>query len=132
MPETFAADSFFTLGLLERVGLVALSLAMLGAVACGVFALGKRAGFALIPLVGIVYWLFIWLAPQVYYLYYIAIFDGLPMQWVATMPSLTRLADLAFFQARETLSEISQGIGFWVLLGAGIVGRIRGSKTDGL
>jgi hypothetical protein len=127
MIEAFDGDSFFTLSLLQRVGLVALSLLLLGGFASGVYLLGKRVGLFLIPVTCAVYWVMIWLAPQIYYVYYIAIFDGLPWQWVVSMPSVTRLADLALFQTRDSLSEISQGIGFWGLLAAGIVGRLRGT-----
>jgi hypothetical protein len=126
-PEALAGDSFFTLNMFERIGLIVLSLAIIVGAAWSVFILGKRVGFFLIPLVALVYWVLISLAPQIYYLYYIAIFDGLPWQWVAQLVPIQRLADLARFQARANLSELCQGFGFWILLASGIVGRLRGA-----
>ena len=109
------------------LALVALSIAIIVTAAWLVFFLGKRVGFFLIPVVAVTYWVLISVAPQIYYLYYIAIFDGLPWQWVVQAVPLRRLVDLALFQTRANLSELCQGLGFWVLLVSGIVGRLRGA-----
>lgn len=119
MFEGLAGDSFFTLTLLERIGLVTLSLAMLlsfAAVSCMIFR--RFGGIVGVFVVGLLYWAFLWGAPQIYYLYYLAIFDGLPWQWVLGDPPA--LGKLVMFQERATLSAISQGAGFWVVLGVGL------------
>ena len=128
----YAEDSFFTLSLAGRVGLVALSTGL----AAALFALA-RLSFRLVDGVppvkrllarfGIstgLFWAFVWLSPQVYYLYYQVIFDGLPWQIVIhNPPSLGTLIDLLAFIADKALSDHAKGVlgwclGLYALLGA--------------
>ncbi len=64
--------------------------------------------------------LFVWLSPQVYYAYYLMIFDGLPLQWVIGWPALRDVVDLATFTGPANMSAHSQGLLFWVLIGLAI------------
>ena len=120
----YAEDSFFTLSVAGRVGLVCLSSAM--AIAMFWFA---RIAFRfvdgvpqvkrLLARLGIstgLFWAFVWLSPQIYYLYYQAIFDGLPWQFVIGYPpGLGALVDLLAFAAAQTLSDHSKGALGWGL-----------------
>lgn len=122
--QVYAEDSFFTLSMASRVGLVCLSSAM----AIATFWLARIA-FRLVDGVppvkrllarlGIstgLFWAFVWLSPQVYYLYYQAIFVGLPWQFVVGYPpGLGALIDLLAFAAGETLSDHSKGALGWGL-----------------
>ena len=79
-------DSFFTLGLLEAAGLLVVTALLV----LGVLALARRLcrgglGRRLVAAAGL-FWVFLWLSPQVYYAYYQLIFDGLPVQIVIGWP----------------------------------------------
>jgi hypothetical protein len=66
---------------------------------------------------GGLFWLFLWLSPQVYYLFYQLIFAGLPVQIVITWPpgAETVLRRLTF-TGPATLSAHGQGLLGWALL----------------
>ncbi|MDB2407995.1 hypothetical protein N9W17_05715 [Jannaschia sp.] len=120
-------DSLFTLTPLEIAGVLAISLAMWLACAWLVrrgrsravrlaLAVGAFAGFA-------------WLSPQVYYLYYMIVFEGLPWQIVLDEPpSPLRLLRLLSFTAEATLSRHGQGVLGWSLLAVAFVSRSRGVR----
>jgi len=64
------------------------------------------------------FWLFIWLSPQVYYMYYRMIIPDLPLQWVIWPPEnpLTAFKYL-FFQGPQNLSAHGQGLlGWWLIV----------------
>ncbi len=63
------------------------------------------------------FWLFLWLSPQVYYLFYWAIFDDLPWQTViAAPPSPGALLRLFAIDFTADLPPIAQGLLGWGLL----------------
>ncbi len=114
----YDADSFFTLGIAGRIGLVCLNL-FLSALAMGLvwYACAglKRVSRVLTAL--LVFWGFVWLSPQIYYLYYIAIFDGLPWQIVVKSPP--RIADIVrvfSFTGNANLSAHGQGVLGWAMV----------------
>ncbi len=114
-------DSLFTLGILEAAGLLAVT----GALVLGVLALARRfcrgrLGRRLAWAVGL-FWLFLWLSPQVYYAYYQLIFEGLPVQIVIGWPpgAETVLRRLAF-AGPATLAAHGQGVLGWVLVVAAV------------
>jgi hypothetical protein len=116
-------DSFFTLGLVEIAGLLVVSVLLV----LGVLALARRLcrgrlGRRLVAAAGL-FWVFLWLSPQVYYAYYQLIFDGLPVQIVIGWPpgAETVLRRLAF-AGPATLAAHGQGVLGWVLV-AGAVRR---------
>ena len=115
-------DSFFTLGLLEAAGLVVVTALLV----LGVLALARRLCRGgpwrrLVWAAGL-FWVFLWLSPQVYYAYYQIIFHGLPVQIVIGWPPgaeavLRRLV----FAGPATLAAHGQGVLGWVL----VVGAVR-------
>lgn len=108
----YTEDSFHTLTGMEQIGLLALTLALSG----GLLTLGYRFGGPILALA--LFWTFVWLSPQVYYLYYQAIFDGLPWQIVVkSPPGPVRIARLLTFQAAGTLSDHGKGVLGWALIG---------------
>ena len=115
-------DSFFTLGLLEAAGLlVVTALLVLGVLALARRLRRGRPGRRLVAAAGL-FWVFLWLSPQVYYVYYQLIFEGLPVQIVigwppGAEPVLRRLA----FAGPATLAAHGQGVLGWVL----VVGAVR-------
>ena len=110
----YDGDSFWTLGLWGRVGLVALS---------AVLALGWLWAVRRAPgrwPVRAAVWagafcLFVWLSPQVYYLYYLTIFDGLPVQWVIRWPpDWLEPFRLLTLHAKSSLSDHGKALMGWL------------------
>ena len=82
----YAGDSFFTLSPLGQVGLIGLSLCLSGLVLFALHLLCRdRAWTARLAIALLGVWAFEWLSPQVYYVYYMALFD-LPLQVVVQTP----------------------------------------------
>ncbi len=68
----YAGDSFYGLSAAGQGGLVVVStLLALAAVACvlALFRLSKSPGLRMIAALA-VFWVFLWLSPQIYYFYY--------------------------------------------------------------
>jgi len=122
--EIYPGDSFWTLGLAERAGLAALSLALAAGLLLAARVLHRRCGrgwrgFALRLLASLaLYWLFLWLSPQIYYTYFRAIIPGLPDQIViGSPPGPGRLAGLlAFSPPRPSLAEHARAALGWALI----------------
>lgn len=113
----YQGDSFFTLTGGQQAGLVILSTGLMALTVITSRQLGRgtiiyRLGAALL-----VFYLFVWVSPQVYYQYYRLIIDGLPAQWViGAPPGLPRIARLLLFQDTPNLSNHAQGLLGWGLL----------------
>lgn len=123
--EGYGGDSFLTLSPAARAGLAALSLAL----ALCLIALATAKSLALyrrfgapgpVPLLGLglldlaanllLFHAFVWLSPQIYYLYYLAVFDGLAWQWVIKpAPPPSALLGLLALPAEAALAQ--QGLG---------------------
>ena len=113
-------DSFFDLSPLGQVGLACLSLTMF-VLAFAIVRLALRHRPVWMRIVGslAVLWLFVWLSPQVYYMYYRVLLVDLPLQWVIKVPKgLLHLAELLTFQGRQNLAAHGQGIMGWLLIAA--------------
>ncbi len=64
----------------------------------------------------ILFTIFVWLSPQIYYLYYLVLFEDLPWQIViARPPTPSELAGQLFFQERHNLSFHSRGVLGWIM-----------------
>ena len=71
-----------------------------------------------IAVAALLFFAFVWLSPQVYYTYYMTLFDGLPWQVVVKdPPSWRRLLGLMSFGGQVNLSAHSQGVLGWLLFG---------------
>ncbi len=115
----YEGDSFFTLGPAGRAGLLAVSAALAAATLLALRRLGRgrRPAARALWALGL-FWGFVWLSPQVYYLYYQAIIPGLPWQAVIRAPPGPRaIGELLVFAARPTLSDHGKGALGWALLG---------------
>ncbi|WP_390910941.1 hypothetical protein [Pseudosulfitobacter sp. SM2401] len=119
----YQADSFFTLSITDQIFLGWLSLILFsGAIWAMTRVKGMWALRLLIALLS--FWLFVWLSPQIYYLYYIMIIDGLPVQWVIrTAPSPVHIIQLLTFWTNDTLSAHSQGVLGWAMIAAAAIRR---------
>lgn len=114
----YEEDSFFTLSGPEQVGLAFLStvLALLTLFLIWKLARGHRWWVRLLMGV-LVFFLFVWLSPQVYYSYYLMIIDTLPVQIVIQPPpDPLYLGRLLLFIDRANLSHHSQGLLGWAII----------------
>jgi len=111
----YESDSFFTLSLGGQIGLAVLS-ALLFALMMYVarrWTKGRHIGFR-IGIALALFWAFVWLSPQIYYTYYLVIFDGLPLQVVVQRPpSAAKIFGLMCFAEESNLSAHSQGVLCW-------------------
>ncbi len=79
----YDGDSFFTLTLAQRVGLVLISCALGAAMLLAVWRMCRRRSLPVRLAVGsVAFAVFLWVVPQFHYAYYREIIDGLPLQWV--------------------------------------------------
>jgi len=114
----YEGDSFYTLTWIGRVGLVMLSVAMTLLLLWLAWALMKRMPLPFgILLALVLFFGFVWLSPQIYYTYYMTLFEGLPWQIVVkSPPSANTLFKLLTFRGPANLSAHSQGVLGWLLL----------------
>ena len=121
----YSEDSFFTLSPLHGIGLLVLTAALSLSMLWITRALSRKRGLPwriAIPVCGFV--LFVWLSPQVYYAYYLAIFDDLPVQLVVgPVPDLIEALRYASFTGPANLSAHGQGVLFWLMLAVSLACR---------
>lgn len=114
----YANDSFHTLTPLGQFGLALLSLGLTAVVLFAAWRfMGQRATAVRLALgVGLFYG-FVWLSPQIYYGYYLMLFEGLPWQNVLKPPpGPLSLLVLIAFQGSATLSAHALGLLGWSLI----------------
>ncbi|MEM9060376.1 MAG: hypothetical protein AAGD13_07915 [Pseudomonadota bacterium] len=114
----YAQDSFFDLSRSGQFGLVCISAVLFVLwVLLTRFLLRDRAPWLKIGGALILFWVFVWVSPQVYYQYYRLIIPDLPLQWVIWPPAAPQEAiSMLFFQGPQNLSAHSQGLLGWSLL----------------
>ncbi|MEL7257221.1 MAG: hypothetical protein AAFN80_05170 [Pseudomonadota bacterium] len=114
----YTEDSFFTLGTGGQIGLALLSVCLFALCLALVFYLGRS--WRRLPRIGLaiaLFWAFEWLSPQIYYQYYILVFDGLPWQIVIkSPPSPERIAKLLLFSHDPSLSAHGRGLLAWAMI----------------
>lgn len=116
----YRQDSFFDLSPWGQAGLVAISTLLFLPVLFVAWAFLRSHG-PVIRLGGalVLFWLFVWLSPQAYYMYYWMIFPDLPLQWVIwPPPGPNKAAHMLLFHYRQNLSAHSQGILGWCVIAA--------------
>ena len=108
----YDGDSFFNLTASGQAGLAALSGVLAMAMVWLVWRIARHRGVVLRLLIAAgLFTGFLWLSPQIYYLYYLAVFDGLPLQWVpALWPRPDHAALTLVFSRSDTLAAHSQGV----------------------
>ena len=113
----YQGDSFFTLDSGGQIGLAVLSAVLSIAMLLLTWRLaaGRRPIWRVV-IWGLLFFLFVWLSPQLYYTYYRMIIPGLPLQWVIPWPDLMEPVALLTFTAGESLSAHGRGILGWAML----------------
>ncbi|WP_299723093.1 hypothetical protein [uncultured Tateyamaria sp.] len=115
----YSQDSFFDLSAIGQVGLAALSLTLFVlTVTLAHLLLRRRPVWLRLLGAAAIFWAFVWLSPQIYYMYYRVLIPDLPLQWVIKVPPVgaQRLFELLTFQWRANLSAHSQGVLGWCVL----------------
>lgn len=114
----YDSDSFYTLTLWGRTGLLAVSfLFALAAIALTRVMVLRKPVLLRVPIWAFLFILFVWASPQGYYTYYRMIFDGLPAQSVlGALPPPGQIIALLTFQHQTSLSAHSVGVLGWVML----------------
>ena len=114
----YTDDSFFTLSSTGQIGLAALSVVLSALFlwfAVRITWCNTRLVRILVSL--LLFTLFVWLTPQVYYAYYMMVFDDLPLQLVIKAPpSPVELGRLLTFTGSDNLSAHSKGVLGWLML----------------
>lgn len=118
----YEGDSLFTLTVPGQIGLLLLSISLTVGVLALTWLLTKRRAIGWrLGIAAILFYLFIWISPQIYYQYYLLIIDGLPWQIVVkSPPGPAHLAELLSFTFRPNLSAHSKGALGWALLALAI------------
>lgn len=114
----YDGDTFFSLTMTARVGLGFLSAVLAALTAAAFIKVGCRMSRPVRLLLAPVFlWLFVWLSPQVFYLYYMAVFDDLPLQNVVQAPpGPGEILRLLGFAGTARLSHHAQGLLGWGLI----------------
>lgn len=113
----YGGDPFFMLTPWGRVGLVVVSAMLAGLLLLAVIGLSRGRAWPLrLGIAALSFFAFVWLSPQVYYLYFMALFDGLPWQIVVKPPPAPRdLLSLLAFGQRGTLANHGAALLGWTL-----------------
>lgn len=130
----YDGDSFFTLGLGGQTGLVILTIVLSILTIMLTHRIATMIRWKVWAVVSALtlFWLFIWLSPQVYYLYYLMIFTDLPWQTVVSWPPPAgeTLVDLFLFRGDGNLSNHGKGILFWVMAATAFMAGVEGDDDE--
>lgn len=126
----YAEDSFFDLSPWGRVGLLCISATLFLIWFFGTRRmLAGRPVWLTVPGALALFWVFVWVSPQIYYMYYRTIIPDLPLQWVIwPPPGPWEALRLMIFQGPQNLSAHSQGLLGWSLFLASLLWCARGSR----
>ncbi|MGB0410285.1 MAG: hypothetical protein ACPGFA_01750 [Pikeienuella sp.] len=126
----YDGDSFFTLGIGGQIGLVIVTIILSIATIMLTHRVAIMIRWKVWAVVSALtlFWLFVWLSPQVYYLYYQMIFTGLPWQVVVSWPPPAgeTLVDMILFRGEATLSNHGKGALFWIMAATAFMAGVDG------
>lgn len=114
----YQGDTFFHLSIPGQIGLVLLSGCLALLLLWVFWKTSSRFGTLVkVLLAFLCLWGFVWISPQVYYLYYWLIFEDLPLQMVIqSPPGIQTIVELISFKGKATLSDHSKGALFWLMI----------------
>ena len=121
----YDSDSFFSMTMAARIGLLLLSFGLAALTAAAFIKMTCRMAWPVRLLLAPVYlWIFVWLSPQVYYLYYMTLFDHLPLQNVVQSPPRPlQIMHLFSFAGKAALSQHVTGLLGWGLVVLAVLGK---------
>ncbi|MEM7521932.1 MAG: hypothetical protein AAF307_12960, partial [Pseudomonadota bacterium] len=102
----YSQDSFFDLTPLGQMGLAALSVVLFAITVCAAWALLRnRSIWMRVPGALLIFYIFVWISPQIHYQYFHLLFEFLPNQWVIfPPPSPVSLVEYLTFSGPQSLS----------------------------
>jgi hypothetical protein len=111
-------DSFLTLSIIEHIGLLSVTLVLSIALIWLFWKTIYWVNVWLRPFFALMFlYLFIWLSPQIYYLYYLVIFDFLDFKNVIHSPfNPLTLFNLLTFTESGKLADHGKGVLGWILI----------------
>ena len=111
----YQQDSFFDLTPWGQVGLACISLTLFALMMFVTYRLLWRVPIWVRVLGALcLFYVFVWVSPQVYYTYYRMIIPDLPLQWVIwPPPEPSKALKMLVFQWRDNLSAHGQGLLGW-------------------
>ncbi|MEO9873619.1 MAG: hypothetical protein ABJM26_21285 [Anderseniella sp.] len=120
----YDGDTFFSLTMAARFGLVFLSAGLAVLTATAFIKITCRLpGLVRLLLAPVFLWVFVWLSPQVFYLYYMTLFDDLALHNVVQLPpGPSQIMLLLSFTGKATLSQHAAGLLGWGLIVLAILG----------
>jgi hypothetical protein len=120
----YDGDSFFSLTMAARFGLVLLSFGLAALTAAAFIEITCHMAWPVRLLLAPVFlWVFVWLSPQVFYLYYMALFDHLPLHNVVQSPPRpSQIMHLLSFAGKATLPQHATGLLGWGLTVLAVLG----------
>ncbi len=120
----YDGDTFFSLTMAARVGLVFLSMGLAALTAAAFIKITCRLAWLLRLFLALVFfWVFVWLGPQVFYLYYMTLFDDLVLHNVVQLPpGPLQIMHLLSFTGKANLSQHAAGLLGWGLIVLAILG----------
>ena len=123
--DMYDGDSFFSLTMAARFGLVFLSFGLAALTAVAFIKITCRMAWPVRLLLAPVFlWAFVWLSPQIFYLYYMALFDHLPLQNVVQSPPRPlQIMHLFSFAGKAALSQHVTGLLGWGLVVLAVLGK---------
>lgn len=129
----YANDSFFTLSLPGQFGLLLLSTFLTIIIFVGFWKLTKRCNiFFKLGLSVSILWLFVWLSPQIYYSYYLFLFDDLEFKNITKRPpTAADIVSLMTFSNRVDFSNHGKGLLGWGLIFLSLVRTSRKRCAEG-
>lgn len=115
----YDGDSFFTLGIGGQTGLVVLTIVLsvlMIMLTHRVAIIFRWKVWAVVSALTL-FWLFVWLSPQVYYVYCQMVLGDLPWRIVVAWPPPAgeSLVDLILFRGEGTLANHGRGALFWAM-----------------
>jgi hypothetical protein len=121
----YANGSIHTLTVIQQIGLSFISLTLLSMMIFLSLKLFKNKPMLVRIMVVIgFFYLFVWLSPQLYYAYYILIFEDLPIQLVIKAPpGVGPLVKILTLQNNTRLSDHSLAFLGWVLISLALLKR---------
>jgi hypothetical protein len=113
----YAEDSFFTLSNPGQIGLIAVSGALTAITLFACWRMTKKRALFTRMMIGVAaFYAFVWLTPQIYYIYYVFLL-GVPWQIIIQMPpSPLSMVRLLSFSDIGNLSLHSRGLLGWLTL----------------
>lgn len=114
----YEGDSFYTLSILGRAGLILLSIFLATILVLTLLKIIKRFNLLMNLAFSVFFlWLFVWLSPQIYYTYYMLLFDFLEFKSVLKLPPApNEILGLLSFTDQANFSNHSKGILGWIMV----------------